>query len=122
MKERHDIMNNTNISKEHYISPLCDIYEKENDYVLRAEIPGVPKENLEINMDKGILEVRGKVEDENLLPSIRKDVAVIYRRAFKVSNDIESEKISATIKNGVLTVSLPKSEKLKPRKIKVEVS
>ncbi len=110
-------------SSECVIVPAVDIYETENEYVLEADMPGVKKEDLDITFEKNQLEISGNVdqslsEEENL--KHREYMLYNYNRRFTVGDGIDSEKIEAKLDDGVLTLTLPKSEKVKPRKIEVK--
>lgn len=104
--------------------PPVDIYESENEYVLKAELPGVKKESLNITIEDNELEIRGTVEaaerDENEL-KYREFTLETYERKFKIGNDIDTESISANLEDGILTLKLAKREEVKPKKIKINV-
>jgi len=109
--------------EEAIIVPSVDIYETENDFVLKADMPGVRKENLNITLDRNELEIRGTVDAElkkadNL--KYRERTFENYYRIFTVGEGIDAGKITAALDNGVLTLVLPKSERVKPRKIEVQ--
>jgi HSP20 family protein len=111
--------------EEKVIVPAVDIYETENEYVVKADMPGVTKENVNIIFNDNVLEINGAVEEgwkekENL--KYNEFSLCNYHRSFKVGNDIDSEKINASMGNGVLTLELPKKEAVKPRKIQINVS
>ena len=104
-----------------YITPDVNIYENADGYVLEAEMPGVNREGLDITVDANQLTVVGRrvtaeVPGESLY---RESVVADYRRAFELDPAIDTAKISAHIEQGVVTVQLPKSERVKPRKITV---
>lgn len=107
--------------EERYAMPPVDIYEKEDALTVLADLPGVSSEGLSINVENGILTIEGKVirgEAEDLI-SREFDLTSFYRQ-FRISETIDTEKIRASLKSGVLTLSLPKVEKAKPRQIPVE--
>jgi HSP20 family protein len=101
-------------------SPAVDILETEQELILFADMPGVKPEELDVRFDNGELRLRGRctatAPEQPLLEEYR---VGDYFRAFSVTEDVNADKISAELKNGVLTVHLPKAEKLKPRKIQV---
>jgi len=108
--------------REDYIIPAVDIYENDNEYVLKAEMPGVSKENVEISLEKDYLEILGKTDTkfEEGLKLIDKEFRISdYFRRFHLENVIDREKVKASIENGILTVVLPKSEEVKPKKITI---
>lgn len=104
--------------------PAVDIYESENSLTLVADMPGVPLENVDIDLDSDQLTIRGTVpqEQEDGKVLFREYTVGDYYRQFTLSNDIDREKIQASMKNGVLKLVLPKAEAAKPRKITVKSS
>ena len=92
--------------------PRVDIYETEDGIVLKADMPGVGEESVDITLEKNVLTINGYVEPEE-----REDYCLTYaeyrvgdyQRSFTVSNEIDQDKIEATLKNGVLTLNLPKA-------------
>ncbi len=104
--------------------PAVDIYESENSLTLVADMPGVPLENVDIDLDSDQLTIRGTVpqEEEDGKVLFREYTVGDYYRQFTLSNDIDREKIQASMKNGVLRLVLPKAEAAKPRKITVKSS
>ena len=107
------------------IRPPVDIWEDKDGIVLCADMPGVSKERLNLRIDGNNLMVEGQVQFE--LPenaeALYADVrSSLYRRSFALSGELESEKIEASLKNGVLTVRIPKRAELRPRKIEVKAS
>lgn len=105
--------------------PAVDIYESENALTLLADMPGVPIENVDIDLDADQLTIHGTIvqkEEENGKVIFREYTAGDYHRQFMLSNDIDREKIQASMKDGVLKLVLPKAEAAKPRKIAVQSS
>ena len=104
------------------IIPPVDIYETENDVVLIADVPGVSKKNLLLDMDDHELTIKGAFEKQNGVGKklIEDYVHGEYRRTFTLGDTIDREKITAKLENGVLTLTLPKHEKVKPRKIAIQ--
>lgn len=103
-------------------TPAVDIIEGKDDLVLVADMPGVDEHSVEITLEKDILSIYGKVEPE--IPDNHRLVLSEYgvgdyQRSFTISDEIDREKIEATVKNGVLRLTLPKAEKAKTRKIPV---
>lgn len=104
-----------------FLTPLANIVETNDGYLLEAEMPGVSKDGLEITVENGELVILGR----RTPPSV-KGVAVYresrgwdYRRLFELDPSIDPSKISAKVEQGVLRLHLPKSESVKPRKIAV---
>ena len=103
-----------------YVSPNVNIIETKEGYILEAEMPGVAKEGLDVNLEENVLTIAGRRQAEpsgNLL--YRESNPVDYRRVFELDPDIDAGKISAQIEQGILTLTLPKAEKVKPRRITV---
>ena len=102
--------------------PAVDIYESQDKLTLIAEMPGVTKDGLSINLQDNILTIYGTVasashEDRK---TIHREYNVgDYRRGFTLSDQIDQTKITAAIKNGVLILSLPKVEESQPRQIEI---
>lgn len=104
--------------------PATDIYETPKGLTVVADMPGVDEKSVNIHLEKGILTITGHgVEEEpkeqRLLYSEYRSGD--YQRSFSISEEIETEKIEANIKNGVLSVILPKLEKAKPRNIPIRI-
>jgi len=106
-------------------TPAVDIYETEKEITLLADMPGVKAKDLNIDLNDNILTITG--ETEPLAGKDEQDVLIEYEtgkfyRQFSVSEVINQEKIDAQLKNGVLTLILPKVEKAKPRKIAIKAN
>jgi HSP20 family molecular chaperone IbpA len=104
------------------LRPPVDIYEDGEGITLEADMPGVSKERLNVRVDGDTLLLEGKVQFE--LPqsaeALYADVrSTVYRRSFVLSRELETASIQATLKDGVLTVKIPKRAELRPRRIEV---
>jgi HSP20 family protein len=104
-----------------YITPLANILDSNDGYILEAEMPGVNKDGLEVTVENGQLQIFGRRAQ---LPVSGKEVyresrALDYRRVFELDPSIDSTRITAKIEQGVLRLHLPKAESVKPRKISV---
>ena len=109
---------------EQVIVPPVDIYETENEYVVKADMPGINKENVEITLENNLLEIIGVVKnDEKNAKDIkyREYSMYNYYRTFNVGNDIDSNHITANMDSGVLTLILSKREEVKPKRIEISV-
>ena len=105
-----------------YMVPPVDIYEKDRSLAVIVDLPGVKKEDVDIRVDQDILTIKGKVKYEPPKDLIRNEFGLLdFFRQFQLSDEVDQEKISAESKNGVLTITLPKVEKAKPRQVKVKV-
>jgi HSP20 family protein len=106
-------------------APSVDIYETEQELVVKADLPDVDPKDLDIRVENNILTIRGerkfekKVNEENYLRVERSYGA--FARSFTLANTVNSEAIKAEYHNGVLTLSIPKREEAKPKQIKVNV-
>jgi HSP20 family protein len=105
-----------------YLSPLANIHERTEGYVLEAEMPGVNKEGLEVTVDNNELTILGHRTDEALAGEVvyRESRAWDYKRVFELDPEIDASNITAKMEQGILTLTLPKTERVKPRKISVE--
>jgi HSP20 family protein len=107
-------------------SPAVDIYETENELILKADLPEVDLGNINVNVENQTLTISGERKFE--AQSDGKGYHRIERsygnfmRSFAVPNTFDTDKIVASFRNGVLSVTLPKKEAAKPRQIKVEAS
>jgi len=101
---------------------VVDIWENEKTLTLQADLPGVSKDDVEINLDKDVLTIGGRVGvgDYEGLRALYSEYNVgNFFRRFTLGEAIDQAKISADMDNGVLTVTLPKREAAQPRKIKI---
>jgi HSP20 family protein len=105
--------------------PSVDIYETLDSLWLRADMPGVDENSLEVNVENGLFSIEGWVsvkEYENLQPVYTEYNIGNYSRRFTLSNEIDTNRITAKMVNGVLELELPKAEKAKPRQITISAS
>jgi HSP20 family protein len=106
-------------------APAVDIYETEHELVVKADIPEIKPEELDIRVENNILTIRGErkfekeVSENNYLRVERSYGS--FSRSFSLANTVNAEAIKADYKNGVLTLSIPKREEAKPKQIKVNV-
>ena len=102
--------------------PVTDIYEAENALTVVLEMPGVDKGSVDINVEAGVLTIEGRLDFskyEDMQPVYTEYNIGHYRRSFSLSNKVDQTRISAEMKDGVLTLMLPKAEEAKPRRIAV---
>jgi len=104
-----------------YVTPEVDIFETTDGYVLQAEMPGVSKSGLNVTLEGTEITITGhrNAEAVNGEALWRERPTADYRRVFELDPAIDTTKIAAKMEQGVLTLTLPKSEKVKPRKITV---
>jgi|SRR5579863_2736839 len=106
-------------------APAVDIYEGEHELVVKADLPDIKPEELDVRVENNILTIRGerkfekKVDEKNYLRVERAYGS--FARSFSLANTVNSEAIKADYKDGVLTLSIPKREEAKPKQIKVNV-
>lgn len=112
----------TNERTAQFVSPGVNIYETKDGYVLEAEMPGVNKEGLEITLEGTEITITGHRRNESIVgePLFHESHNLDYRRVFELDPAIDTTKVSARMDQGVLTLTLPKSERVKPRKISVD--
>ena len=105
-----------------YFSPRVDIYETAEEVVLLCDVPGVKPNDLDVKFDKGELNLHAKVMPRSEPAQFLSEEYGIgdFYRTFAISPEIDTENICAEIRNGVLTVHLPKQEKAKPKRIEVK--
>jgi HSP20 family protein len=107
-------------------APAVDIFEKDGNIVLKAELPGIDPKSVEIRVENNVLTLRGerKLEDE-----VKKDgfhrverTYGTFTRSFTLPTVVDTEKIKAESKDGVLKVTLPQREEAKPKQIQIQVA
>lgn len=102
--------------------PTADIYETKDALKVILEMPGVEKGNVNVHVEDGVLNVEGRLEltkYQGLQPLYTEYNIGHYARSFRLSNKIDQDKIGAELKEGVLSLTLPKVEEAKPRTIQV---
>lgn len=113
--------NGERVQMERFVAPAASVLEDSDGYTLQVEMPGVNKEGLEISVENNELTILGR----RSLPTVegtlihRESRVENFRRAFELDPSIDTDKISAKVDNGVVTLTLPKAEQVKPRKIAV---
>lgn len=109
--------------EERYLAPPVDIFETNEGLTLIADLPGVEKEGIEVGLDNDILTMKGTVKDiPHGRPVFSEYELLNFYRQFQITEGIDVEKITANLKNGILTIHLPKAEALKPKKIPITLS
>lgn len=109
---------------ENAVNPLVDVYETEKEVVLVAEVPGARREDVSLRVDKGVLTVEAGTSCQSPPEKYARTYVGFepgqYFRAFALSDEIDREKISASVVNGVLTVRLPKAAAARRRRIEIK--
>jgi HSP20 family molecular chaperone IbpA len=102
--------------------PVTDIFETDQALTLMLEMPGVRKESVDVQVENDVLTISGRIDFSNyegLQPVYTEYNVGDYARSFQISSKLDQAKIKAQLKDGVMTLLLPKAEKAKPRKIAV---
>ena len=111
--------------QEAFLRPAVDIYEDGGGITLKADLPGVSRDRLEIKVEGNDLSIDGwaEIDMPKGMEALHADVGTTrFGRHFTLSNELETDTIGAEIKDGVLTLQLPKRAELQPRKIEVSVA
>jgi HSP20 family protein len=113
---------NNRTTREEYVAPEVNIFETQDGYVLEAEMPGVNKDGLEITLEGNEVTIIGRRNQETVNGEaiFRERPTADYRRVFELDPAIDTSKVLAKMDQGILTLTLPKSERVKPRKITVD--
>ena len=103
------------------VAPRADIFETDTAFVILADMPGVGPDGVEVVADSRTLTVRGRVSRSptNAELEHREFELADYHRAFTLTEDLDTDRISGTLRDGVLRVEIPKSERVQPKKIPV---
>ena len=103
-----------------------DVFENEDGYVIKASIPGVDAENLNVVLEENVLTIKAEVEAEELAENeqvhIRERRTGSFNRSLRFPVDVNSNEISAKYTNGVLILNVPKAEEVKPKQINITVN
>lgn len=107
-------------------APVVDVMETEEEFQIRAELPGVEKTDVKLSVEEGVLTISGHREQEKEEKGKRyhriERAYGSFARSFRVPDAVDEPKVTAEFKNGLLTVRLPKSEKARPKSIEVTVT
>lgn len=114
------ISRETTRSQARYVAPPVDIVETDDGLTLMADVPGLDEQSLEISVDQGVLTIEGKAAFGSGELLWREYAMDGYWRQFQLPDTFDAAHAKAEIKNGVLTLHLPKAEAAKPRKIAIE--
>lgn len=120
VRENNDTAN-IHREREKFITPVASVSETADVYTLELEMPGVSKEGLEISVENNELSIVGRKNTPSIEGTLlhRESRPHNYRRSFEIDSSIDSAKIGARMSQGVVTLTLPKAEEVKPRKIAV---
>jgi HSP20 family molecular chaperone IbpA len=110
-------------SQEQYITPPVDIYETQAGLVVKADLPGVAKDSMDVRVENNLLTIRANAAHVAPGdPNYREYGLANFFRQFELNEKVDQSKISAELNHGVLTINLPKAEEAKPRKIDVKIA
>jgi HSP20 family protein len=122
--EMNDLFSGIGRSRGAMTYPLVNVYDGKENIVVSAELPGMTKENVTITFTDGTLTLAGRLEPlastRNMTPVRQERATGDFEKTVRIPTKVRQEKISASFNNGVLTVTLPKSEEAKPKSIHIE--
>ena len=109
--------------QEQYITPPVDIYETEEGLVVMADLPGVAKKDLDVRVDNHVLTIQGRSAHAATGDPVYQEYRLVhFFRQFEMSDKVDGTKITAELKHGILTLSLPKAEEARPRHVEVHIA
>ena len=110
------------LEKESWVAPKTNIYETIDNYFLTTDMPGVSRENIKVELERGSLLVMGRIDFESISTHkfiLQENQLGNFYRKFNLSDSVDSNKIDARFENGQLVVTLPKHERVKPKTIEI---
>ena len=110
------------LETQNYISPLVNIYETDDEFVLSADMPGVVRKDVKVKVENDLLIMFGRIDYVNEINRnyiLNEQELGNYYRTFRISDSVDQNNINAKYDNGKLVVNLPKNEKVKPRTINI---
>lgn len=127
MNEKTDVARKeeARAAAESALMPPVDVFEDATGITLLADLPGVPKDRLHLQVEAETLTIEGEVAldvPEGMEATHAEVNLPRYRRVFTLSRELDTDKVSAEFRNGVLTLRIPKAEHAQPRRIEVEVA
>lgn len=109
--------------QEQAILPAVDIFENESGITVQADMPGVSRDHLDVHVDSDTLSIEGRavIAMPEGMDAVHADIqSTTYRRSFSLSRELDGDRIEAGLKDGVLTLHIPRREEHKPRRIEVQ--
>jgi len=107
-------------------APPVDILERQDHLVIRAEVPGVHKEDMDVRIENGVLTLHGERKEEQETKEenahLTERVYGSFTRSFSLPTTVDATKVTATYKDGVLEVTVPKVETAKPKKVEIKAA
>lgn len=120
--EKSSVLSSESTRKgDQYINPPVDIFENDEGLTLVADMPGLDEKSLDISIDQGVLTIKGDAPTGSGEFQCQEFAMAGYWRQFQLSESFDAEKAEASIKNGVMTLKIPKAEAAKPKRIEVTV-
>lgn len=113
---RRDESRPENVREDRWLKPACDVYENENEWLIAADVPGTKQEALKVHLDRNELTLEARRAEWFGDDSVK---CSGYRRAFTIPAGIDGEKVKAQLTSGVVSIHLPKSDSIRPRRIEV---
>lgn len=121
-RDQADVVRRDQQHQQTWFRPATDICETENELVLTFDMPGVGPDQVDLTVEKDTLTVTGKADPEAKGTAVYRETRIgDYQRQFSLNEQVDADRITADMKNGVLTVRIPKAEKAKPKRINVKV-
>lgn len=110
-------------AKEQFVTPAVDIFETPDGLTLVSDLPGVAKETLDIQVIDEILTLQARTRSEQRGRQVYREFQLVnFFRQFQLADTVDAARITADLKNGVLTLRLPRAEAAKPKKIPIQMS
>ena len=110
----------------HQFEPRIDVSESEKEFMISAELPGLSREDFKLTVENNLLTLEGEkkseLEDSGKGYYGRERLYGAFKRSFRLTDSLDSKKINADFKNGVLEITIPKAEKAKPKQVEISVS
>jgi HSP20 family protein len=110
-------------SEETYLSPTVDIYEDEQGLHVMADLPGVNPDGVDVRVEKGVLTIQAQAQHLLTTEPVHREYALTgFFRQFQLPEEVDTTRIAAQLRNGVLTLDLPRMEAAQPRRIEVRAT
>ncbi|WP_332821421.1 Hsp20/alpha crystallin family protein [Pseudomonas sp.] len=125
MTEKRVVRRDESAEELQTLLPRVDVFENKDGILLLADMPGVPKDKLELRVENDTLLIEGEIAPDTPenMEAVYAEVRLSrYRRAFSLSSELDTSRIDAQLRDGVLNLRIPKHAHAQPRKIKVKVA
>ena len=122
VKEEKNSLIKELLETQNYVSPLVNIYETDNEFILSADMPGISRRDVRVKVENDSLIMFGQIDYDNQITKnyiLNEQEIGNYYRTFNISDSVDQSNIVAKYDNGQLVVNLPKNEKFKPRMINI---